>query len=98
MIEIVSMLVRQHFDFFYECCFFKKLPGIFLFLLFPSARDELHRMLNEDELRESILLVFANKQDQAGALGAQGVSRTRVCVCVRTRACVCVCVHICMRA
>ena len=28
-----------------------------------NARDELHRMLNEDELRESILLVFANKQD-----------------------------------
>ena len=28
-----------------------------------DARDELHRMLNEDELRESILLVFANKQD-----------------------------------
>ncbi len=27
-----------------------------------AARDELHRMLNEDELRESILLVFANKQ------------------------------------
>jgi len=27
-----------------------------------AARDELHRMLNEDELRESVLLVFANKQ------------------------------------
>ena len=27
-----------------------------------AARDELHRMLNEDELRDSILLVFANKQ------------------------------------
>merc|ERR1711972_557911 len=26
-----------------------------------EARDELHRMLNEDELRESILLVFADK-------------------------------------
>lgn len=36
----------------------------------PSARDELHRMLNEDELRESILLVFANKQDLPNAMSA----------------------------
>ena len=28
-----------------------------------EARDELHRMLNEDELRDAVLLVFANKQD-----------------------------------
>ena len=28
-----------------------------------EAREELQRMLNEDELREAILLVFANKQD-----------------------------------
>ena len=35
-----------------------------------SARDELHRMLNEDELRESILLVFANKQDLPNAMSA----------------------------
>lgn len=27
-----------------------------------EARDELHRMLNEDELRDAVLLVFANKQ------------------------------------
>lgn len=27
-----------------------------------EARDELTRMLNEDELRDAILLVFANKQ------------------------------------
>ena len=27
-----------------------------------EARDELNRMLNEDELRDAILLVFANKQ------------------------------------
>ncbi|KAH1130245.1 hypothetical protein J1N35_001623 [Gossypium stocksii] len=26
-----------------------------------EARDELHRMLNEDELRNVVLLVFANK-------------------------------------
>jgi ADP-ribosylation factor protein 1 len=27
-----------------------------------EARDELHRMLNEDELKDAVLLVFANKQ------------------------------------
>ena len=27
-----------------------------------EARDELNRMLGEDELREAILLIFANKQ------------------------------------
>jgi ADP-ribosylation factor protein 1 len=35
-----------------------------------QARDELHRMLNEDELRDSILLVFANKQDLPNAMSA----------------------------
>merc|ERR1712188_256621 len=28
-----------------------------------ETKDELHRMLNEDELRDAVLLVFANKQD-----------------------------------
>lgn len=28
-----------------------------------EAREELQRMLNEDELRDASLLVFANKQD-----------------------------------
>ena len=31
-------------------------------------------MLNEDELREAALLVFANKQDQPGAKGAGDIS------------------------
>merc|ERR1711988_1286836 len=35
-----------------------------------AARDELHRMLNEDELRECIHLVFANKQDLPNAMSA----------------------------
>jgi len=35
-----------------------------------AARDEMHRMLNEDELRDSILLVFANKQDLPNAMSA----------------------------
>ena len=29
-----------------------------------EARDELQRMLAEDELREAVLLIFANKQVQ----------------------------------
>ena len=41
-----------------------------LCIIYIIARDELHRMLNEDELRESILLVFANKQDLPNAMSA----------------------------
>lgn len=37
------------------------------------ARQELQAMLEEDELKDAILLVFANKQDQKGALGAKDV-------------------------
>ncbi|RKP09989.1 ADP-ribosylation factor family-domain-containing protein [Thamnocephalis sphaerospora] len=33
-----------------------------------DARDELQRMLNEDELRNAVLLIFANKQDLPGAM------------------------------
>lgn len=33
-----------------------------------EARDELMRMLNEDELRDALLLVFANKQDLPNAM------------------------------
>ena len=33
-----------------------------------EARDELMRMLNEDELRDACLLVFANKQDLPNAM------------------------------
>ncbi len=35
-----------------------------------EARDELHRLLNEDELRDAVLLVFANKQDLPDAMSA----------------------------
>ncbi|KAI5062135.1 hypothetical protein GOP47_0022674 [Adiantum capillus-veneris] len=35
-----------------------------------EARDELHRMLDEDELRNSVLLVLANKQDLPHAMNA----------------------------
>lgn len=40
-----------------------------------TARQELHTMLNEEELQDSALLVFANKQDQHGALSAAEVSK-----------------------
>merc|ERR1712167_478908 len=39
-----------------------------------EARDELHRMLNEDELREAQLLVFANKQDLPNAMNAAEIT------------------------
>ena len=35
-----------------------------------EARDELHRMLNEPDLSDANLLVFANKQDLPGAMNA----------------------------
>eukprot|EP00929_Paragymnodinium_shiwhaense_P113258 TRINITY_DN81516_c0_g1_i1.p1 TRINITY_DN81516_c0_g1~~TRINITY_DN81516_c0_g1_i1.p1 ORF type:complete len:183 (+),score=44.11 TRINITY_DN81516_c0_g1_i1:90-638(+) len=39
-----------------------------------EARDELNRMLEEDELRDSVLLVLANKQDLPQALRANEVA------------------------
>ncbi|EEY20619.1 ADP-ribosylation factor 1 [Verticillium alfalfae VaMs.102] len=39
-----------------------------------TAADELGAMLNEDELKDAALLVFANKQDQPGAKGAGDIS------------------------
>jgi ADP-ribosylation factor-like protein 1 len=38
------------------------------------AKQELMAMLEEEELKDTILLVFANKQDSKGALNAQQVS------------------------
>lgn len=35
-----------------------------------EAQDELMKMLNEDELRDAVLLVFANKQDLPNAMNA----------------------------
>lgn len=37
-------------------------------------------MLEEEELRDAILLVFANKQDQRGALNARHVSYDTVMI------------------
>lgn len=39
-----------------------------------EARDELHRMMGEEELRESALLVFANKQDLPNAMSSREIA------------------------
>eukprot|EP00117_Sycon_ciliatum_P030423 scpid108216/ scgid2920/ ADP-ribosylation factor &gt; ADP-ribosylation factor len=39
-----------------------------------NARDELQKMLSEDELREATLLVFANKQDLPNAMSTAEVT------------------------
>uniref|UniRef100_A0AC34G478 ADP-ribosylation factor n=1 Tax=Panagrolaimus sp. ES5 TaxID=591445 RepID=A0AC34G478_9BILA len=39
-----------------------------------EAREELSRMLAEDELRDAVLLVFANKQDLPNAMNAAEVT------------------------
>ncbi|KAI4156052.1 MAG: hypothetical protein LQ340_000563 [Diploschistes diacapsis] len=39
-----------------------------------TASEELAAMLNEEELKDAALLVFANKQDQPGAKGAGDIS------------------------
>ena len=45
-----------------------------VWIIFIVAAGELHKMLNEEELREADLLVFANKQDMPDAMGAAEVS------------------------
>merc|ERR1712031_87058 len=39
-----------------------------------GAKDELNKMLNEDEMRDAVLLVFANKQDLPNAMPAAEVT------------------------
>merc|ERR1712227_898636 len=39
-----------------------------------DAREELMKMLNEDEMRDAVLLVFANKQDLPNAMPAAEVT------------------------
>ena len=40
----------------------------------PTSREELHSMLEEEELKDAALLVFANKQDMPNAMSAAEVS------------------------
>merc|ERR1711916_362923 len=39
-----------------------------------EAHDELSKMLNEDELRDAVLLVFANKQDLPNAMSVAEIT------------------------
>jgi len=39
-----------------------------------DAREELSKMLNEDEMRDAVLLVFANKQDLPNAMTAAEIT------------------------
>ncbi|XP_028305068.1 ADP-ribosylation factor 4 [Gouania willdenowi] len=41
-----------------------------------EAKDELHKMLQEDELRDAVLLVFANKQDLPNAMASSELTET----------------------
>ena len=49
------------------CCCMARLP-------LPALQAELHAMLEEEDLKDAILLVMANKQDEPGALRAQGIA------------------------
>merc|ERR550514_1914519 len=49
------------------------------------AKQELFAMLEEEELKDAILLVFANKQDQKGALNAKDLSEALALPEVRNR-------------
>ena len=39
-----------------------------------EAREELHKLMGEEELKDSVLLVYANKQDMPDALSVQEVA------------------------
>merc|ERR1712097_98096 len=39
-----------------------------------DAKEELNKMLNEDEMRDAVLLVFANKQDLPNSMPAAEVT------------------------
>lgn len=49
------------------------------------AQQELQAMLEEEELKDAILLVFANKQDQPGSLSAKDVSEALRLTEIRNR-------------
>lgn len=64
VIIVIKFILHTHTHLFTICC------GVGVIFVVDSndreriaeARDELNRMLNEDELRDAVLLVFANKQ------------------------------------
>jgi ADP-ribosylation factor protein 1 len=54
-----------------------------------QARDELQKMLADDELRNAVLLVFANKQDTVGAMQPSEVQERLGLLALRQRAFYC---------
>lgn len=50
-----------------------------------EAREELMKMLNEDEMRDAILLVFANKQDLPNAMMASEITEKLALNALRNR-------------
>ena len=50
-----------------------------------EAREEMQRMLNEDELRDALLFVFANKQDLPNAMNAAEITDKLGLHSLRTR-------------
>ncbi|KAJ2520536.1 Arf GTPase arf1 [Coemansia sp. RSA 2049] len=52
-----------------------------------EAREELQRMLNEDELRDAALLVFANKQDLPNAMDGDQIRDALGLRSLKTREC-----------
>ena len=71
-----SFFTHPFYDFLFSTLILSLNLWLLFNLTFPSlsARDELHRMLNEDELRDSVLLVFANKQDLPNAMSAAAMT------------------------
>jgi ADP-ribosylation factor-like protein 1 len=52
---------------------------------FVTARSELMAMLQEEELKDAILLVFANKQDMEGSKGAAEITEALGLTTIRNR-------------
>jgi ADP-ribosylation factor 1/2 len=50
-----------------------------------DAREELHRMLAEDELKDAVILILANKQDLAGAMTPAEVTEKLALPSIRGR-------------
>lgn len=40
-----------------------------------EARQELHRIINDREMRDAIILIFANKQDLPGGNNTQKIGK-----------------------
>ncbi|KAJ8940549.1 hypothetical protein NQ318_003392 [Aromia moschata] len=70
----------EQFSVLLNCCFPLGAQGL-IFVVdsndrerIGEAKDELMRMLAEDELRDAVLLIFANKQDLPNAMNAAEIT------------------------